>query len=126
MRDRAYQQLLLQGRLALQQKNFQLSIQVFQSGVLNNDSDGMVHLGLGEALQADKQYPEAVKEFEKALKLNSDLFMAVYDLGMTYKMMDDKKNAREWLQRFIQNAGSKGSPETMKAASDAMYQLDAP
>jgi hypothetical protein len=40
--------------------------------------------------------------------------------------MDDKKNAKEWLQRFITNAGSKGTQELVKAASDAMYQLDAP
>ena len=102
------------------------AVQVFQAGVTANDSDGEVHLGLGSALQKSKQYDDAVKEFRKALERNGDLFMAVYDLGMTYKMMDDKKNAKEWLSRFIQNAGSKGTPEMMKAASDAMYQLDAP
>ena len=100
--------------------------QVFQAGVTANDSDGEVHLGLGRALQKTRQYDDAVKEFKKALERSSDLFTAVYDLGMTYKMMDDKKNAKEWLSRFIQGAGSKGTPEMMKAASDAMYQLDAP
>ena len=44
---------------------------------------------------------------------------------MIYKTMDDKKNAKEWLQRFVASAGTKGSPELMKAAADAMYQLDA-
>jgi tetratricopeptide (TPR) repeat protein len=102
------------------------SVAVFQAGVLGNDSDGEVHLGLGRALQKNKQYDEAVKELRKALALNGDLFGAVYDIGMTYKMMDDKKDAKEWLQRFITNAGSKGTPEMMKAASDAIYQLDAP
>ena len=100
--------------------------QVFQAGVLASDSDGEVHLGLGEALQKTKQYDDAIKEFKKALERNGDLFLAVYDIGMTYKMMDDKKDAKEWLQRFIASAGSKGTAELMKAASDAMYQLDAP
>ena len=101
------------------------AVQVFQGAVLAADNDGEVHLGLGRALQKSKQYDEAVKEFKKALERSSDLFTAVYDLGMTYKMMDDKKNAKEWLQKFITSAGSKGTPEMMKAAADSMYQLDA-
>lgn len=102
------------------------AVQVFSEGVKINDSDGELHLGLGRALQANKQYEEAVKEFKKALEKNGDLFVAVYDLGMTYKMMDDRKNAKEYLQRFVQNAGSKGTTEMVKAATDAIYQLDAP
>jgi tetratricopeptide (TPR) repeat protein len=102
------------------------AVQVFQAGVLASDSDGEVHLGLGESLQKTKQYDEAIKEFKKALERNGDLFMAVYDIGMTYKMADQKKEAKEWLQRFVASAGSKGTAELMKAATDAMYQLDAP
>lgn len=102
------------------------AVQVFQAGALSNDNDGEVHQGLGSALQKVKQYDEAVKEFKKALERRGELITAVYDLGMTYKAMDDKKNAKEWLGRYIQVAGSKGTPEMMKAATDAMYQLDAP
>ena len=53
------------------------------------------------------------------------MFMAVYNLGMTYKAMDDKKNAIDWLKRFISSA-SRGGPEMSKAASDALNQLEAP
>ena len=100
--------------------------QVFKAGVGVNDSEGELHLGLGRALQANKAYDDAIKEFETALKRNGDLFVAVYDLGMTYKMKDDRKKAKEWLQRFVTNAGSKGTSEMVKAATDAIYQLDAP
>lgn len=102
------------------------SVQVFQNGVLANDNDGECHLGLGLALQKTKQYEEAIKEFKKAYELSPDLFLAQYNIGITYKMMDDKKNAREWLQKFITGAGTKGGADLVKAASDAMYQLDAP
>jgi len=51
--------------------------------------------------------------------------MAIYNLGMTYKAMDDKKNAIDWLKRFLQ-AGSRGGPDMTKAASDALAQLEAP
>ena len=84
------------------------------------------HYGLGVALQKTKQYDEAVKEFRAALDLNGDMFRALYNLGMTYKMMDDKKNAKEWLKRFTTTAGSRGGADLMKAAQDALYQLDAP
>jgi hypothetical protein len=42
---------------------------------------------------------------------------------MTYKAMDDKKNAIDWLKRFVQ-AGSRGGPDLAKAASDALSQLE--
>jgi superkiller protein 3 len=100
--------------------------QVFQAGALANDSDGDLHYGLGLALQKQTQYDEAIKEYKKGLERNGDLFMAVYNVGMAYKALGDKKNAKEWLQRFIQSGGTKGTPEMMKAASDAIYQLDAP
>lgn len=114
------------GNLYLDHDYDQEAVKVFQEAAKVNDSNGEVHRGLSEALQKTKQYSEAIKECEKALKHNGELFICVYNIGMSYKMLDDKKNAREWLQRFITNAGTKGSPELMKAASDAMYGLDAP
>jgi len=98
---------------------------VFQAAVTANDGDADAHYGYGVALQKTKQYDEAVKEFKRSLELNGDMFMAVYNLGMTYKLMDDKKNAVEWLRRF-QTAGSRGGPELAKAAGDALNQLEAP
>ncbi len=102
------------------------AVQVFQNAVLASSSDPDAHYGLGVALQKTKQYDDAVKEFRAALDLNGDMFRALYNLGMTYKMMDDKKNAKEWLKRFTTTAGSRGGPDLMKAAQDALYQLDAP
>ena len=66
------------------------------------------------------------EEFKAARERNSELFLAVYNIGITYKMMGDKVNAKQWLQQFITGAGSKGTAELVKAAQDSMYQLDAP
>ena len=44
---------------------------------------------------------------------------------MTYKAMDDKKNAIEWLKKF-QQVGSRGGPEMARVAQEAINQLETP
>jgi tetratricopeptide (TPR) repeat protein len=100
--------------------------QVFQNAILANDSDGDAHQGLAEALQKQKQYEEAIKEFQKAVQLNPDLYLAYYNVGHTYKLLNDKVHAKEWLDKFIKGYSSKAGPELSKAASDEIYALDAP
>ncbi len=100
--------------------------QVFQNAILANDSDGEAHQGLAEALQKQKQYEEAIKEFQKAVQLNPDLYLAYYNVGHTYKLLNDKVHAKEWLDKFVKSYSSKAGPELAKAASDEMYALDAP
>ncbi len=100
--------------------------QVFQNAILANDSDGDAHYGLAEALQKQKQYEESVKEFKRALELDGNLYLACYNLGHTYKLLGDKKNAKEWLQKFVMNYAGKAGPELSKAANDEIYALDAP
>jgi len=100
--------------------------QVFQNAILASDSDGDAHQGLAEALQKQKQYEEAIKEFQKAVQLNPDLYLAYYNVGHTYKLLNDKVHAKEWLDKFIKGYGSKAGPELSKAASDEIYALDAP
>ena len=57
---------------------------------------------------------------------NPDLYLAYYNVGHTYKLLNDKVHATEWLDKFIKGYGSKAGPELSKAASDEIYALDAP
>jgi tetratricopeptide (TPR) repeat protein len=100
--------------------------QVFQNAILASDTEGEAHQGLGEALQKQKQYEEAIKEFTKAVQLNPELYLSYYNVGHTYKLLGDKKQAKEWLDKFIKGYSGKAGPELSKAASDEMYALDAP
>ena len=97
-----------------------------QNAIQAADSEGEAHQGLAEAMQKQKQYEEAVKEFKRAVELNPELYLAVYNIGHTYKLLGDKKQAKEWLQKFVMNYASKGGPELSKAANDEIYALDAP
>src|SRR5439155_18235612 len=100
--------------------------QVFQNAILANDSEGEAHQGLAEALQKQKQYEEAIKEFQKAVQANGELYLAYYNIGHTYVLLGDKKQAKEWLDKFIKGYAGKTGPELAKAASDEMYALAAP
>jgi tetratricopeptide (TPR) repeat protein len=100
--------------------------QVFQNAILADESSGEAHQGYAESLQKQKQYEEAIKEFQKAVANNGELYLAYYNIGHTYVLLGDKKGAKEWLDKFIKGYSTKAGPELAKAASDEMYALDAP
>jgi superkiller protein 3 len=114
------------GNLYLDNDYDKQAAQVFQNAILASDNEGEAHQGLAEALQKQKQYEEAVKEFKRAFELNNELYLACYNVGHTYRLLNDKKNAKEWLQKFVLNFAGKAGPELSKAANDEIYALDAP
>jgi superkiller protein 3 len=114
------------GNLYLDNDYDKEAAQVFQNAIVANDSDGEAHQGLAESMQKQKQYEEAVKQFRRAAELNPELYLSYYNVGHTYKLLGDKKNAKEWLDKFVKTFASKAGPELSKAASDELYALDAP
>ncbi len=114
------------GNLYLDNDYEKEAAQVFQNALAANDGEGEAHQGLAESLEKQKQYDEAIREFKRALDLNGDLYLASYNIGHCYRLLGDKKSAKQWLQRFVMNYSSKAGPELTKAASDEMYALDAP
>jgi tetratricopeptide (TPR) repeat protein len=100
--------------------------QVFKNAILASDSEGEAHQGLAEALQKQKQYEEAIKEFQKAIGYNPELYLALYNVGHTYNLLGDKKNAKLWLDKFVKEYSAKAGPDLAKAASDELYAVDAP
>jgi len=114
------------GNMYLDNDDDKQAAQVCQNAILANDAEGEAHQGLAEALQKQKQYEEAIKEFQKAVQADGNLYLAYYNIGHTYVLLGDKKNAKEWLDKFIKGYSGKAGPELAKAASDEMYALDAP
>jgi tetratricopeptide (TPR) repeat protein len=114
------------GNLYLDNDYDKEAAQVFQNAILANDSEGEAYQGLGEAQQKLKQYEEAVKSFKRAVELSPELYLSYYNVGHTYKLLGNKKEAKVWLEKFVKNYAGKGGPELSKAASDELYALDAP
>ena len=105
--------------------------QVFQSACAPTRTSGECHNGYGLALKDLKQYEQATTEFKKAIDLEPGLYDALYNAGMTYSDWydeahgnDHKERAREYLQKFVANGGSKdGGFGYVKAANDKLYAL---
>ena len=41
-------------------------------------------------------------------RANGELYLAYYNIGHTYKLLGDKKNAKEWLDKFIKGYSTQG------------------
>jgi tetratricopeptide (TPR) repeat protein len=108
--------------------------QVFSQCKLAKEDDAACRNGYGMALKNLKQFDQAVAEFKAAIDLDSELFDAVYNIGMTYSDWYDvthaneqKDKAREWLQKFVATGGGKeGGFGYVKAANDKLYALSGP
>ena len=105
--------------------------QVFSECVRANENSSECYNGWGLALKDLKQYEQAATQFKHALELEPGLTTAVYNVGMTYAdwyeqshSVEHKDKAREYLQKYVGNAGSKdGGFGYVKAANDKLYAL---
>ena len=105
--------------------------QVFSECVRANEHSSECFNGWGLALKDLRQFEQATTQFKRALELEPGLTTAVYNAGMTYadwyeqsRSNDHKERAREYLQKYVGNAGAKeGSFGYVKAANDKLYAL---
>jgi tetratricopeptide (TPR) repeat protein len=105
--------------------------QVFSECVRANEMSSECYNGWGLALKDLKQFDQATAQFKRALELEPGLTTAVYNAGMTYadwyeqsRSVDHKERAREFLQKYVSNAGAKdGGFGYVKAANDKLYAL---
>ena len=90
-----------------------------------------------QRLRPGAQEPQAVRaghgEFKKAIDLDPELYDALYNAGMAYSDWfdeahgnDQKDKAREYLQKFVANAGKSADGNYVKAANDKLYALSGP
>ena len=114
------------GDLYLDNEYDKEAAQVFRNAIVVDDHNADAHMGLGEALENQKQYEEAIKEFQAARDIDSRQFLAVYNMGHTYKLLGDKKKAKEMLQTFVKDYAATSAPELVRVANDELYALDAP
>ena len=68
--------------------------QVFGECVRANENSAECHNFHGVALKQLKQYDQAVRAFKKAVDLDTGLFEAIYNCGMTYAEWYDESHAQ--------------------------------
>jgi tetratricopeptide (TPR) repeat protein len=123
------------GRLYLDFDADKEAAQVLAECVRANENSAECYNLHGVALKSLKQYEQAVSEFKKALDVDSGLFDALYNCGMTYAewyeeshASEQKQQARDYLQKFVATGGGKDGSAFgfLRAASDKLYALSGP
>lgn len=77
-----------------------------------------LHYLLGSIYQQQKDYDKAISEFRAALAVIPSMRDALFALGWTYSIVDNREEARRYLQKFVEVAGPE-TPEHYKQAANS-------
>ena len=115
------------GRLYADLDYLDQAIQVLQSGlqvvIQGTEDEAHLHHLLGTVFQQQGDYDAAVREFRDALRLMPGLREALFALGWTYSLQDNREEARRFLRQYVDNAGAEAPPHYLKAARDRLNLL---
>ncbi len=118
------------GRLYADLDYLDQAIQVLQSGlqvvIQGTEDEAHLHHLLGTVFQQQGDYDAAVREFRDALRLMPGLREALFALGWTYSLQDNREEARRFLRQYVDNAGAEAPPHYLKAARDRLNLLGEP
>ncbi len=106
------------------------AVQVLQAGLQvvipqTNDEAELHHL-LGTVYQQQRNYDGAVEQFRAALQIEPSMREALFSLGWTYGLQNNREEARRYLKRYVDLAGREAPEHYMKAAQDRLGQLEGP
>jgi tetratricopeptide (TPR) repeat protein len=105
------------------------AVQVLQAGlqvvIPDTEDEANLHHLLGTVYQQQHNYDGAVEQFQASLRIQQTP-EALFSLGWTYGLQNNRTEARRFLKRYIDAAGPDAPEHYMKAAQDRLQQLDAP
>lgn len=121
----AYSQL---GRLYADLGYLDHSAQVLQSALQvaqpGTQEEADVHHLLGTVYQQQRNYDQAIEEFRAALDIEPGMRDALFSLGWTYSLQNQREEARRFLKKFVDVAGAEAPPHYLKAARDRLSELE--
>lgn len=121
----AYAQL---GRLYADLGYLDQSAQVLQSALQvaqpGTQEQADVHHLLGTVYQQQRNFDGAVSEFRAALEIEPGMRDALFSLGWTYALQNQRAEARRYLKKFVDVAGAEAPPHYVKAARDRLSELE--
>lgn len=104
------------------------AVQVLQSGLQvapeGTEEEANLHHMLGTVYQQQRKYPEAVNEFRAALEITPGMRDALFSLGWTYSLQNQREEAKRFLKKFVDVAGAEAPPHYLKAARDRISELE--
>ena len=84
--------------------NDNYAYKTYMQVINQNKYEMAAYLGAGQILEEQKQYPQALKFYSAANRLNPKDSMVVYHLGFVYKYLNDKEKALESFRKFLRLA----------------------
>lgn len=106
------------------------AVQVLTSGlqvvITGTEDEADLHHLLGTVYQQQRNYDQAVTEFHSALDIEPGMQEAMFSLGWTYALQNNRDEARRYLKRYVDAAQGTAPAHYLKAAQDRLTQLDQP
>ncbi len=115
------------GRLYADLGYLDQAAQVLQGGLEvameGSEEEANVHHLLGTVYQQQRSYDQAVGEFRAALDIVPGMRDALFSIGWTYSLQDNREEARRFLKKFVDVAGGDAPAHYLKAARDRLGEL---
>jgi tetratricopeptide (TPR) repeat protein len=99
----------------------QSALQVAQEGT---EELANVHHLLGTIYQQQRSYEQAIQEFRAALEITPGMQEALFSLGWTYSLSNDRAEAVRYLKKYVDVAQEEAPPHYIKAARDRLSELE--
>jgi tetratricopeptide (TPR) repeat protein len=115
------------GRLYADLGYLDQSVQVLQEALKvalpGTEEEAQAHHLVGTVYQQQKKYDDAVREFKAALAVVPGMRDALFSLGWTYQLQNNKEEAKRYLQKFVDVAGAEAPAHYVKAARDKIAEM---
>lgn len=120
----AYSQL---GRLYAELGYLDHAAQVLRSGLEvampGTEEEASLHHLLGTVYQQQRTHDQAIEQFRAALAIVPGMPDALFSLGWTYALVDNREEGRRYLKKYVDVAGADAPSHYMKAARDKLSEL---
>ena len=104
--DRFFQSHYGLGLLYAKQKKFDDAAMHYKKCIDINPKNYRPYFSLGNAFSQQKKYELAIPQYENTLKLNAKNADAHFYLGLAYYYQDQNKNAKKYLEKYLEMAPS--------------------
>ena len=105
----------------------ELAGQVLRSGIEiaipGTEEKAQLYHILGTILQEQEDYEEAVGAYRDALEIMPGMGDALFSIGWTYSLMDNREEASRYLEMYVNSAGANAPEHYVRAARTKLDQL---
>jgi tetratricopeptide (TPR) repeat protein len=113
-------QSLQDAQALLTAKKYSEAATAFQRLISADNNNGAAWMGLGQAMESQKQTEKAVAAYEKAIALKASPKMAMFNIARTYAAAEEQAKSYEWLTTLAES----GAPGFILAYLNGSSEFD--